>query len=86
MEFLKKVDFTNEVDRYFTEIMTFGIDIFRSFLRFLVSNLVSNIEIVQILHIWKKNRHENWVSTTVLITVLRPVVGVSNIPYQDEDS
>ena len=69
MEFLKKVDFTNEVDRYFTEIMTFGIDIFRSFLRFLVSNLVSNIEIVQILHIWKKNGHENWVSTTVLITV-----------------
>ena len=42
---------------FFTEITIFSIDIFRSFLRFLVSNLESNIEIVQISYIWKKNGH-----------------------------
>ena len=65
----KSIDFTYETDSYFSEITIFGIDIFRSFLHFLVSYLVSNIEIGQILYIWKKNGHENWVSTIVLITV-----------------
>ena len=55
----EKHDSTYELDRYFTKITIFGIDIFRSFLHFWVSNLVSNIEIVQILYIWKKNGHEN---------------------------
>ena len=38
-----------EVDRVLSEITIFGIYIFHSFLCFLVSNLVSNTEIVQIL-------------------------------------
>ena len=44
--FLKKDDSTYDFDRFFTKITILCIDIFRSFLRFLVSNLVSNIEIV----------------------------------------
>ena len=71
-EISQKADFTYEFDRYFTKITIFGVDIFCSFLHTLVLNLESNIEIVQIKHIWKKNRYENWVSTTVLITVPGP--------------
>ena len=73
-EISEKADFTYEFDRYFTKITIFGVDIFCSFLHTLVLNLESNIEIVQIKHIWKKNRYENWVSTTVLITVLCAVI------------
>ena len=72
-EISEKADFTYEFDRYFTKITIFGVDIFCSFLHTLVLNLESNIEIVQIKHIWKKNRYENWVSTTVLITVDRDI-------------
>ena len=59
----EKDESTYEVDRYFTKITIFCINIFRSFLRFFVSNLVSNIEIDQILYIWMKNRHKKSVST-----------------------